>query len=119
MENARDVFIGVLNMQNAGRDIGNMSGGEAEPSEWTAVRWMGGSRADDLTPALKTVIDWIAGVNYHARHNAISQRRCNGTGDWFLKTEKYLAWAKSSCGKLWVNAMRESKWSDIRLPSLI
>ena len=72
--------------------------------------------------ALEAVIDWISDVNYHARHGQIAKLRSEGTGEWFLATEPYLAWLKSPHGKLWVNAMRaliiNSKPRAVALTSL-
>jgi len=66
--------------------------------------------------ALERVIDWISTSNYHASHNATAKLRFDGTGEWLLETEQYLAWRTSSCAKLWVTGMRTFSFPSQWLP---
>jgi len=58
--------------------------------------------------ALEKVIDWISKTSHHTFHDQTDERRFVGIGEWFLKTEKYLAWSVSREAKLWVTAIRAS-----------
>jgi len=89
--------------------MNNNFGGGTEPSEHSSLRLSesGLNICDGLgMTALETVIDWISDFNYHARHDQMAKLRFYGTGRWFIETEEYRTWVNSSCGKLWVNAIR-------------
>jgi hypothetical protein len=46
------------------------------------------------------ILSWIFPDDFRQRHRVISANRVEGTGEWFLNTEKYKSWIEGTTSNL-------------------
>jgi hypothetical protein len=48
------------------------------------------------------IYQWLSPPDYHSTHNAVSEKRQEQTGSWFIKEAQYVEWKTGSKSFLWL-----------------
>ncbi|KAF8877087.1 hypothetical protein BD779DRAFT_1650427, partial [Infundibulicybe gibba] len=51
--------------------------------------------------ALQAVLKWLSPLDFSGKHSAAFEKHAPGTGEWFLKHPKFLAWQQGEYKVLW------------------
>ncbi|KAG2008780.1 hypothetical protein CC2G_014174 [Coprinopsis cinerea AmutBmut pab1-1] len=97
---ASEVAIGGGTFNNVGRDIINASTTHVyvENQHVQGAPDFGQSR-------LEIIARWLTPINFKRHQSSTLSRALAGTGEWFIKGEKFTEWAASDEGLLWGRGM--------------
>ncbi|KAJ7589399.1 hypothetical protein C8J56DRAFT_33442 [Mycena floridula] len=96
--NARDVQLGTVN----GPAFSNNTVNQADPAVRRKVDILTKHVIDaETTKKHKEFLEWISKLDFQATQNETFAKHAVGTGDWFLKQQKFVDWKDGKTKLLW------------------
>ena len=55
----------------------------------------------------QTILNWLSPLNFELTQAKLSRERQDGTGIWFLESERFKSWCSGTSNILWCPGLRE------------
>jgi hypothetical protein len=59
-----------------------------------------------LDADMQKILSWLHSPDPSMTHNRLVEEHHEGTGEWFLKSEKFVRWKETPCAILWIKGIR-------------